>query len=368
MFKNLAGISLLVLAVGMISCSREIDRGVGTLQSVEVYDYKPHFACKDLGRENAVNWIEGVLGSSERGGSPDFFAISQLENQRIELPRNFDSLGAFCDHAGSERYADVIGIVYDSDTWTLNASFPITESGNACPIPDDSPQPATCTWGESTPCCACAGNPEATPPSPNGKPIGDRAFTIGRFQDRMANELCVVAANLPHPVDADGQRGCDLNEPINRLPNNENNGLFGTENFVNQLSALCSDVQNVIFLGDTNASNPNWSLSQMFPTGVMSQMAESNSEHFTCCLDFNADAPTEPPQVNQYPTDRIGVRGARSIVTTGGSEFPGIAMTSPTVYDPDTCPAPIGPESYGFPCCGSNEEHAPLRASILFDH
>ena len=99
MFKNLAGISLLVLAVGMISCSREIDRGVGTLQSVEVYDYKPHFACKDLGRENAVNWIEGVLGSSERGGSPDFFAISQLEKQRIELPGNFDSLGAFCDHA-----------------------------------------------------------------------------------------------------------------------------------------------------------------------------------------------------------------------------------------------------------------------------
>ena len=164
----------------------------------------------------------------------------------------------------------------------------------------------------------------------------------------------------------DGQRGCDLNTPIDCVLNSEGTGFFGTENFVNQLSSLCGDIERVIFLGDTNASNPDWSLAQMFPVGVMSQMNESDSEHYTCCFDDAPDPTEDTPLVNRYPTDRIGVRGARSIVTTGGSDSSGVAMESPTVYEPSTCPLPNVPENHGFPCCGSHEEHAPLRSRIDF--
>lgn len=355
----------LTVAAGLFSCSSEVGSGGSGVRSVEVYDYKPHYRCSDAGQDNAIDWIEGILESQEADVSPDFFALSQLEKKSVTLPENFGSLGGFCDHAGSERHADVIGILYDASTWTLDASFPIDQSGNACPLPDDTIPPATCTWGESTPCCACTGDPQSIPDS-DGRPIGDRAFTIGRFHDESAHELCVVVANLPHPVAPDGQRGCDLNTPIDCVLNSEGTGFFGTENFVNQLSSLCGDIERVIFLGDTNASNPDWSLAQMFPVGVMSQMNESDSEHYTCCFDDAPDPTEDTPLVNRYPTDRIGVRGARSIVTTGGSDSSGVAMESPTVYEPSTCPLPNVPENHGFPCCGSHEEHAPLRSRIDF--
>ena len=54
-------------------------------RTVEVYDYKPHYACSDEGRANAIGWVEQVL----RAGSTDFFAISQLEKQTI-CPTTFD--------------------------------------------------------------------------------------------------------------------------------------------------------------------------------------------------------------------------------------------------------------------------------------
>ena len=356
--KVLAGMTLLICFTVIFSCSTEIESGGSGVQSIAVYDYKPHYACKDEGRDNAVAWIEEILETSSASEPTDFFAISQLEKQRIELPQNYESLGAFCDHAGSERYADVIGIVYDQEKWNLNGSYPLNLSGNACPIPDDSPQPATCTYDAQTPCCACTGNPQTPLPAPGGGTIGDRAFAIGRFEDRTSNEICVIAANLPHPVDNQGQRGCDLKTPIDCLLNPDGSGIFGTENFVNQVSRLCSDVNRVIFLGDTNASNPSWTLAEMFPTGVLSETAESNSEHFTCCF--------ESPLVNRFPTDRIGARGASSILTKGGAESAGTPMTAPTVYDQGICPDSTEPESYGFPCCGSPEEHAPLRSVIQF--
>jgi hypothetical protein len=334
-------------------------------RSVEVYDYKPHYACSEAGRDNAIGWIEQVLRGAEAGGSPDFFAISQLEKQTIDLPDNFRALGAFCDHAGSEGYADVIGILYNADTWTLNASFPTNQTGGACPLTDDSLPSDTCTWGQSTPCCACTGNPDAAALL-GGKPIGDRAFVIGRFEDQAANELCVGTANLPHPVDAQNRRGCDLATPIDCLQNSNDSGPFGTENFVDQLARLCGDVRRVIFLGDTNASNPNWSLEQMFPVGPMSQMKEANSDHYTCCFDRDASARPDSSPINQYPADRIGARGARSVVTTGGATSPGIAILPPTVYSQDTCPASSPQGSYGLPCCGSKEEHAPLRSVVKF--
>ena len=365
-FKALAGITLLMCFAIILSCSTETESGASSLQSITVYDYKPHYACKDEGRDNAVAWIEEILEGSSASEFTDFFAISQLEKQRIELPQNFGSLGAFCDHAGSERYADVIGILYNFDSWTLNASYPVGPSGDECPIPDDSPQPATCSYGAQTPCCACTGNPETPLPAPGGGTIGDRAFTIGRFEDRESNEICVIAANLPHPVDNQGRRGCDLNTPIDCLLNPNDSGIFGTENFVNQISNLCGDVGRVIFLGDTNASNPSWGLAGMFPTGVMSEMAESISEHFTCCFEEDPESPSGPPLVNRFPTDRIGARGAVAIETSGGAQSPGATMISPTVYQQDTCPTSSVPESFGLPCCGSDREHAPIRSLIEF--
>ena len=350
---------LLLAATILCSCAGNTD------QSVEVYDYKPHYACSGAGRDNAIYWIEQVLQGAESGGSPDFFAISQLEKQTIDLPTNFRALGAFCDHAGSEKYADVIGILYDASIWTLQASFPKDQAGDACPLPDDSLPPTTCIWGQSTPCCACTGNPEASAVE-GGKPIGDRAFVIGRFADQQANELCVVTANLPHPVNAENQRGCDLATPVDCIQNSNNSGPFGTENFVEQLTLMCGDVRRVIFLGDTNASSPDWNLSQMFPAGPLSEMQEADSDHYTCCFDLDANTEGNPTQVNRYPSDRIGARGASAIVTTGGSVSSGLPMRAPTVYRQDSCPASSPPESYGFPCCGSPEEHAPLRSAIKF--
>ena len=335
-------------------------------RTVEVYDYKPHYACSGEGRANAIGWVEQVLRGDGSGGSPDFFAISQLEKQTIDLPDNFRSIGAFCDHAGSEGRADVIGILYNADTWKLNASFPTSQTGDACLLTDDSIPPDTCVWGQSTPCCACTGNPEAAA-VPGDKPIGDRAFLIGRFEDPAGTNLCVVTANLPHPVDAQNQRGCDLTDPIDCLQNSDGSGPFGTDNLVEKITVLCDDVGRIVFLGDTNASSSTWTLSQMFPAGPLSQTRESEGERYTCCFDNDARNPSTSPQVNQYPTDRIGARGARSIVTAGGASSPGISMVAPTVYQPDTCPAGSPPESYGFPCCGSSEEHAPLRSAIQFD-
>ena len=359
-------IMLVPVAVAIASCSSESGQSGSGGRSVEVYDYKPHYACSGEGRQNAIDWIEGILESRASNEPPDFFALSQLEKQAVELPENFESVGALCDHAGSERHADVIGILYDSSVWTLEASFPTDPSGNACPLPDDSSLPATCVWGESTPCCACTGDPESIP-TPGGRPIGDRAFAIARFSDPSANELCVVTANLPHPVDAEGQLGCDLHTPIDCVPNSEGTGFFGTDNFVNQLSSVCGEIEPVIFLGDTNASNPNWSLAEMFPTGVMSKMEEGDGDHYTCCFDSDPGSTGEAPLVNRFPTDRIGVFGASSISTEGGASSPGVSMVSPTVYDLDTCPSPNAPGSHGFPCCGANEEHAPLRSLIHFD-
>ena len=355
-----------VASLGLsFACSSDQESDGSGSRYVEVYDYKPHYACSGAGRENAVDWVERVLRSSDADGPPDFFAISQLENQSINLPENFQALGAFCDHSGSEAYADVIGLLYDVDTWTLTGSFPIDESGNTCPLTDDSSPPATCVWGESTPCCACAGDPQSTP-IPDGHSIGPRAFAIGRFQDQAANELCVVTANLPHPVTAEDQRSCDLNLPIDCLSNIDNTGPFGTENFIRQLSALCGDVAQVIFLGDTNATNPYWDLAQMFPAGVMSEMIEQDDPLYTCC--FDEDPIVGSVLVNQYPTDRIGARGARSVVTTGGAAIPGVSMSAPTVYDLDSCHSSSYGQSYGFPCCGSSEEHAPLRSVIDFGY
>ena len=362
-----AFVALVVLA-GVLACSNDAGSGGGgrgDSQSIEVYDYKPHYACSDAGQNNAILWIESVLSGADGNAPPDFFAISQLEKQSVDLPQDFESLGAFCDHAGSERYADVIGLFYDASRWTLTDSFPTDAAGNACPLPDDSPLPATCVQGESTPCCACAGDPAAIAVPGAGK-NGDRAFAIGRFEDQAGNELCVVTANLPHPVDPDGKRGCDTQTPIDCVPNADGTGFFGTENFIDQLTLLCGDVQRTIFLGDTNATNPNWALTQMFPVGAMSQMVESDSEHYTCCFDPNPEPPTEAPAVNRYPTDRIGVQGALSILTTGGTDSPGVVMRSPTVYEFDACPLASPAKSFGFPCCGSDEEHAPMRSIIDF--
>ena len=158
-----------------------------------------------------------------------------------------------------------------------------------------------------------------------------------------------------------------MTDPIDCLQNSDGSGPFGTDNLVEKITVLCDDVDRIVFLGDTNASSPTWSLSQMFPAGPLSQTRESEGERYTCCFDNDASNPSTSPQVNRYPTDRIGARGARSIVTAGGASSPGIPMVAPTVYQPDTCPAGSPPESYGFPCCGSSEEHAPLRSVIQFD-
>ena len=60
-FKALAGITLLMCFAIILSCSTETESGASSLQSITVYDYKPHYACKDEGRDNAVAWIEEIL-------------------------------------------------------------------------------------------------------------------------------------------------------------------------------------------------------------------------------------------------------------------------------------------------------------------
>eukprot|EP00931_Biecheleriopsis_adriatica_P117102 TRINITY_DN92651_c0_g1_i1.p1 TRINITY_DN92651_c0_g1~~TRINITY_DN92651_c0_g1_i1.p1 ORF type:complete len:372 (+),score=47.34 TRINITY_DN92651_c0_g1_i1:35-1150(+) len=335
---------------------------------VTAYWAKVHKQCVGHGLEHAAQWVRQTL----TGELPDVFALAEMQGATVAPPHPYKSVGAACNGL-KEEPPHLMGIFYDAERWSLEKVFPASAGEGPCNLTTLTaqmaagqplcklPAPSTLAarsgngylshdWGA---CCGCVDHPSLSP-SGSSKGQGQRPFAAVRLRQRSQGnaELCVVAASLPHPY----PRGCDRNEWQCRM-NDPGTGLFGTDNLLAQVGALCGTAR-ILLLADTNLDSPLSSLRDLFPAGPLSEMVEDVNRTFTCCYDGPGSR-----DINRFASDRIGARGALSARTVGGSRSAGPMRLSDIPFN-DTCATGLGRNAYGFICCGSREEHSPLMSRI----
>jgi hypothetical protein len=324
---------------------------------------KPHYQCA----HDPVEWLKTAVDANK----PDFIGISQYEKTNLNdqlRDWNYGVVGSGCygvDKKGTIQrgYGDVIGLAYDSKTWTLEENFPTKpNSVGACSLPqtdgaDSEVQCAVNSHDDSNvlSCCGCVGNPQYVAPDAGGYSMGPRAFAAGLFSRKDSTgakspgsrKLCVVTASLPHPqTTPDGK--------VRSFNAEELAVLDGT------VTNICGSDSDILFIGDTNLSSPQTGTGSLFSdnslTSPLKNLMESGTPGYTCCADY---PPASSPTLvaNRFASDRIALACKRcsDFTVVGGSKSPG-----------GNCAA-IGQVSgleHNYPCNASSEEHCPVRASF----
>eukprot|EP00928_Gymnodinium_smaydae_P044489 TRINITY_DN29675_c0_g1_i1.p1 TRINITY_DN29675_c0_g1~~TRINITY_DN29675_c0_g1_i1.p1 ORF type:complete len:374 (+),score=32.70 TRINITY_DN29675_c0_g1_i1:68-1189(+) len=357
----------LVLAAAVLAAIRVHPvQSVADDEVVDVVAYwaKVHKQCAGRGHEHASKWVGDVLLGRAAKARPDFFALAEMQKSTVVPPAPYEALGAACN--GLEgKPPHLMGVYYDTTRWELEDVYPSKGREGRCnltaltakmeaneplctlpPIHDSGD--VTKDWGE---CCGCVDHP-AVSASGNPHGQGQRPFAVSRFRRRGFSgfSLCIVSASLPHPEPID----CKGTDSCYRM-NDEGTAMFGVRNLMVRVHALCSDAE-ILFLADTNMNAPSKPIQTLFPTGRLSELSEHPHRAYTCCYDA-------PAPINRYAADRIAATNSLSLSTFGGSSIPGPMNASEETPFNGKCPW-ASDAAFGFICCGSPEEHSPLKAKI----
>eukprot|EP00546_Thalassionema_frauenfeldii_P021908 CAMPEP_0178905908 /NCGR_PEP_ID=MMETSP0786-20121207/6537_1 /TAXON_ID=186022 /ORGANISM="Thalassionema frauenfeldii, Strain CCMP 1798" /LENGTH=391 /DNA_ID=CAMNT_0020577569 /DNA_START=62 /DNA_END=1234 /DNA_ORIENTATION=+ len=341
---------------------------------IKVFWYKPHYQCGSDGStpQNAAKFINDQLKST------DFVAISEWENHEkisIGKPEQYGSIGAICSYDPATKYiATPIVLFYNHRNWGLEYSYP--PSSNCAMVPSlsgpnfDSSVCLDKVKPSQDNCCSCTySNQEYSIGKDENQNLGQRPWVAGIFRRkrrRLSNldKICVVAAELPHPLsnqtlwNLNGQSTSNTRQfSIVRnictsristddcIPNLDGTSImFGTNIFVEEVSNFCGKLP-IILMADMNIGAGDFPISSIFLTEPLHSMESVGPlVPYTCCNDTVSGG-----GLNRYGSYQILVsRDALQIDRLeGGSAAPGGALEDTMSYQ-----------------CHANEEHAPLRAFI----
>lgn len=259
-------------------------------------------------------------------------------------------------------------LFYNTEKWQLvpGKSLPSAHFCLDGTVPSDAPNDYRFTCAE-TPSASDGVCCQATN-SPDEGGVGERAWVGGLFQSKSdaSKEVCIVVGELPHssriesfvfdpnvnfpewPDDCtdsqDTLQWCEMNSA--------GTGIYGTSSLVENVKTLCGEAP-ILIMVDSNIMSPEIGTGDIFYSPGVSdnRLAELQDfrNPFTCC--HNDTYAGIAPSDTHYAYDRVAVTPGLVINSLVGGSM---------VQD--------GKVSIPYVPCGTPEEHAPMKATILFDN
>jgi len=361
--------------------------------------YKPHFQCNGADGSTparAARFINQQLEppttvttttAAVPAPAADFVGISEWigpQNLTIGNPEKYGVIGAVCGY-GKTEYTTPMALFYRYEHWSLQESYPTSSyKCNVVPtLPWTGPQIGPVCKDKVSPtagnCCSCTySEQEYQLGNALNANLGQRPWVAGKFVSkttthRPKQEICVVAGEVPHPLqnttltNLNGQMipwndpnpppftaelyQCTSTLPLSKcIPNLSNSSiLFGTDTLTAGVTEFCGTDIPIIFMADTNVGMGYVATGSLFLEEPLRSLASDATENaYTCCNDTSYGG-----VLNAFASDRIAVTSQALTMDRleGGSV------------------APNGPLPFGMRYqCAATEEHLPLRAHISFQH
>jgi len=366
---------------------------------------------------HAREFLEQVLDDKH----VDFMGLSEMEyleglpGQTFDGYKDYALIGATCNT--STPVGDPIGLYYNTKKWTLMDAYPPSQKCRRYPkVQYGSVEPPfICVPGKSTAteqgpdadCCSCTNPDGVAAQKPDGiydkhgNPYptqqdfqGSRPFALGTFRSTISRRMvCVVTFNLPHPLLAN----CTQSKTADCFGNADLSAFRpGTAHLVRTIQRFCKQMP-LIFMGDTNNNAPEYETSFMFsnpevpqaqdgcsssqldvledPVALVFGGSDDAGSPYTCCVDRDGNGTVSGLLL--YASDRVAASGRRPwpsknffkpIGLYGGTSTADTEPQTENRLYPKECPG-VNKPGYepiqGFPCCGADEEHAPVMGRFL---
>jgi len=212
--------------------------------------------------------------------------------------------------------------------------------------------------------------------------LGDRPFVVGKFENKVSKrKVCAVTFNLPHQLLAE----CSVQNSAACFGNAAGNAFrIGTAQLTKAINEVCEQTP-LLFFGDTNNGAGMYETGFMFYNPFNPDVASNakkcpqpapllhlrdppsdlgiQGQPYTCCVGDDRGIQ------NDYASDRVAASGPSwaSIggyfnpkTILGGARKAGLPIAAPlSVGVFASCPG-VETDFRGYPCCGSETEHAPV--------